>query len=160
MNRVGTGFDVHRFKRGRKLVLGGVVIPFERGLDGHSDADVLVHAIMDALLGALALGDIGCHFPDTDPDYAGADSIELLRRVSGLLAARGAKICNIDATILAEAPKMAPHIPLMCEHIAEAAGVAVGRVSVKATTLEKMGFIGRGEGIGAMAVAGVDVKDD
>lgn len=160
MYRVGTGFDVHRFKQGRKLVLGGVDIVFERGLDGHSDADVLVHAVMDALLGSMALGDIGRHFPDTDPAYAGADSIELLRRVCGLISGRGARICNIDATILAEAPKMAPHIELMCANIAEAAGLAVDRVSVKATTLEKMGFVGRGEGIGAMAVAGVNAEDD
>lgn len=160
MYRVGTGFDVHRFKQGRRLVLGGVDIPFERGLDGHSDADVLVHAVMDALLGAMALGDIGLHFPDTDAAYSGADSLELLRHVRGLLADRGATICNIDATILAEAPKMAPHIALMCRNMAAAAGIDAGRVSVKATTLEKMGFIGRGEGIGAMAVAGVEVKND
>lgn len=157
MLRIGTGFDVHALKEGRKLILGGVDIPFTRGLQGHSDADVLVHAIMDALLGSMAMGDIGQHFPDTDPDYAGADSLELLRKVASLVAEKGAKISNIDATLLAEQPKMAPHIDEMRKNISGALGVEDGQVSVKATTLEKMGFLGRGEGIGAMAIAGVEV---
>ncbi len=157
MLRVGTGFDVHALKEGRKLILGGVDIPFGTGLEGHSDADVLVHAVIDALLGAMALGDIGSHFPDTDPGYEGADSIVLLRKVGDLLAERGAKAGNIDATILAERPRMAPHIEEMRINIAAALGIEPAQVSVKATTLEKMGFLGRGEGIGAMAVAGVEV---
>ena len=151
--RIGHGYDVHRLVEGRALILGGVTIPHSLGLDGHSDADVLVHAIMDALLGAAALGDIGQHFPDTDPAYAGADSLELLRQVAALLRQQGWEIGNIDATILAQRPKLAPHIPAMRERIAAAAGVPADAVSVKATTEERLGFTGREEGIAAHAVA-------
>jgi 2-C-methyl-D-erythritol 2,4-cyclodiphosphate synthase len=158
MLRVGTGFDAHALVAGRRLILGGVDIPSDRGLDGHSDADVLVHAVMDALLGAMALGDIGQHFPDTDPDYEGADSMVLLEKVGSLIEERGAKIGNIDSTILAEHPKMAPHIDTMRLNIANALGIEAVQVSVKATTLEKMGFLGRGEGIGAMATVGIEVE--
>ena len=157
MMRVGTGFDVHRFAEDRKLILGGVDVPHGKGLDGHSDADVLVHAIMDALLGAMALGDIGKLFPDTDPALEGADSMDLLRQVRAAVAENGGQIVNIDSTILAEKPKMAPHIAEMCAKIAEALGIDPRQVSVKATTLERMGFLGRGEGIGAMAIAAVEV---
>jgi 2-C-methyl-D-erythritol 2,4-cyclodiphosphate synthase len=151
--RVGHGFDVHAFASGRKLIIGGVDIPHERGLLGHSDADVLLHALCDALLGAAALGDIGKHFPDSDPRYKGIDSRELLRHVAGLLAEKGWKVGNVDATIIAQAPKMAPHIPAMRAHIAADLGVAEAGVNVKATTTEKLGFTGRGEGIAAEAVA-------
>lgn len=158
MMRIGTGFDVHSLKEGRKLIIGGVEIPAEMGLDGHSDADVLVHAVMDAILGAMALGDIGHHFPDTEAEYRGADSLALMRKVAEMVERNGGEIINIDSTILAEKPKMAPHIDEMRANIASALGIGAGRVSVKATTLEQMGFLGRGEGIGAMAVAGVEAK--
>ncbi len=150
--RVGHGFDVHAFAAGRKLILGGVEILHERGLLGHSDADVLLHAICDALLGAAGLGDIGRHFPDNDPAYAGIDSRKLLRDVAGRIAGLGWNVGNVDATIIAQAPKMAPHIASMTAHIAADLGVAVSRVNVKATTTEKLGFTGRGEGIAAEAV--------
>jgi 2-C-methyl-D-erythritol 2,4-cyclodiphosphate synthase len=151
--RIGQGFDVHALVAGRPLVIGGVGIPFERGLAGHSDADVLLHAICDALIGAAALGDIGRHFPDTDPRYRGIDSRELLRAVAGLLRAEGYGVVNVDATIIAQAPRMAPHIPAMRAHIAADLGIDLTAVSVKAKTAEKLGFIGRGEGIVAEAVA-------
>lgn len=150
--RVGQGFDVHAFCEGRKLVIGGMEIPHDRGLLGHSDADVLLHAICDALLGAAGLGDIGRHFPDHDPRYQGIDSRELLRDVVGRLNALGWKVGNVDATIIAQAPKMAPHISAMVTHIAEDLRVEAGQVNVKATTTEKLGFTGRGEGIAAEAV--------
>ena len=154
--RIGHGYDVHRLVEGRRLILGGVEIPFERGLLGHSDADVLTHAVMDALLGAAALGDIGRHFPDTDPAYAGADSLKLLGRVARALGENGYKVGNVDATVLAQRPKLAPHIPLMRERLAAAMGADPGRVSVKATTEEGLGFTGAGEGIAAHAVALVE----
>ncbi|MDP2254155.1 MAG: 2-C-methyl-D-erythritol 2,4-cyclodiphosphate synthase, partial [Thiobacillus sp.] len=138
--RVGHGFDVHAFAEGRRLILGGVDIPFDRGLAGHSDADVLLHAICDALLGAAGLGDIGRHFPDTDAAFAGIDSRILLRRVAEQLKSRGWRVGNVDATIIAQAPKMAPHIARMTAHIADDLGVAIDRVNVKATTTEKLGF--------------------
>lgn len=150
--RVGHGFDVHALVEGRKLIIGGVDIPFERGLAGHSDADVLLHAICDALLGGAGLGDIGRHFPDTDKAYAGIDSRILLRRVAEQLRERGWQTGNVDATIIAQAPKMAPHIARMTAHIADDLGIAIDRVNVKATTTEKLGFTGRGEGIAAEAV--------
>ncbi|MDZ7583497.1 MAG: 2-C-methyl-D-erythritol 2,4-cyclodiphosphate synthase [Thiobacillus sp.] len=150
--RVGHGFDVHALVEGRKLIIGGVDIPYERGLAGHSDADVLLHAICDALLGAAGLGDIGRHFPDTDATFAGIDSRILLRRVAEQLRERAWQVGNIDATIIAQAPKMAPHIARMTAHIADDLGVALDRVNVKATTTEKLGFTGRGEGIAAEAV--------
>jgi 2-C-methyl-D-erythritol 2,4-cyclodiphosphate synthase len=149
--RIGQGFDVHALVAGRRLVIGGVAIPYEKGLQGHSDADVLLHAICDALLGAAALGDIGRHFPDTDPAYAGADSRRLLREVRQKLA--GYRIVNLDATILAQAPRMAPHVPQMIANIASDLGIEPGAVSIKATTTEHLGFIGRVEGIAAQAVA-------
>ncbi len=151
--RVGHGYDVHRLTEGRKLILGGVEIPWEKGLLGHSDADVLAHGVMDALLGAAGLGDIGRHFPDTDPAYSGADSLELLARVAGLLGERGWSVGNVDATILAQRPKLAPHIPQMAENLAKAMGVPPDRVNVKATTEEGLGFTGSGEGMAAHAVA-------
>ncbi len=151
--RVGHGYDVHRLTEGRKLILGGVEIPFEKGLLGHSDADVLAHGVMDALLGAAGLGDIGRHFPDTDPAYRGADSLGLLARVAGLLGERGWSVGNVDATILAQRPKLAPHIPQMAENLAKAMGVPPDRVNVKATTEEGLGFTGSGEGMAAHAVA-------
>lgn len=150
--RVGHGFDVHAFAAGRKLIIGGVDIPHDRGLLGHSDADVLLHAICDALLGAAGLGDIGRHFPDADARYKGIDSRELLRHVAGLLRERGWRVGNVDATIIAQAPKMAPHISAMGAHIAADLGVAEDAVNVKATTTERLGFTGRGEGIAAEAV--------
>lgn len=150
--RIGHGYDVHRLVEGRKCIIGGVDIPHETGLDGHSDADVLVHAVMDALLGALALGDIGKHFPDTDPRYKGADSMSLLRHVAALIAKEGYQLGNLDATVLAQAPKLAPHIMQMRENIAGALGCAVSRVSVKATTEEKLGFTGAKQGIAAHCV--------
>jgi len=150
--RVGQGFDVHAFAEGRKLIIGGVEIPYRAGLLGHSDADVLLHAICDALLGAAALGDIGRHFPDTDPRYRGADSRELLRQVGKLVAERGLAIENVDATIIAQAPKMAPHIPVMVQNIAQDLNIAVQAVNIKATTTEQLGFTGRGEGIAAQAI--------
>jgi 2-C-methyl-D-erythritol 2,4-cyclodiphosphate synthase len=151
--RIGQGFDVHALVEGRKLVIGGVDIPYERGLAGHSDADVLLHAICDALIGAAGLGDIGTHFPDTDPRYKGADSRRLLREVYGLLRANGYRVVNVDCTIIAQAPKMAPHIPRMRENIADDLGLDAGCVNVKAKTAERLGAIGRGEGIAAEAVA-------
>ena len=150
--RVGHGFDVHAFADNRKLIIGGVEIPYELGLAGHSDADVLLHAICDALLGAAGLGDIGRHFPDTDAAYAGIDSRILLRRVAEQLKERNWRVGNVDATIIAQAPKMAPHIARMTAHIADDLGIAIDRVNVKATTTEKLGFTGRGEGIAAEAV--------
>jgi len=150
--RIGHGYDVHRLVEGRPLILGGIEIPFERGLLGHSDADVLLHAIMDALLGAAALGDIGQLFPDTDARYAGAESVGLLREVSARLAAEGYAVGNIDATVLAQRPKLAPYVPAMRGQIAEACGVSIDCVSVKATTEEGLGFTGGGEGIAAHAV--------
>ncbi len=151
--RIGQGYDVHRLVGGRRLVLGGVEIDYEKGLLGHSDADVLVHAVMDAILGAAALGDIGKLFPDTDPEYSGADSIVLLKEVIKRTAEAGYYVENIDATVIAQAPKLMPHIAEMRKNIAEAAGVDVGRISVKATTEEGLGFTGSGEGIAASAVA-------
>ena len=150
--RIGHGFDVHAFAANRKLIIGGVDIPYARGLAGHSDADVLLHAICDALLGAAGLGDIGRHFPDTDMAFAGIDSRILLRRVVEQLRERGWQVSNVDATIIAQAPKMAPHIARMTAHIADDLGIALDRVNVKATTTEKLGFTGRGEGIAAEAV--------
>ena len=152
MVRIGHGFDVHQLVAGRKCIIGGVEIPHEKGLLGHSDADVLLHAICDALLGAAGLGDIGRHFPDTDSQYKGADSRALLRQVIALLNTSGFVVGNIDATIIAQAPKMAPHIQQMCLNIATDCGVEVGQVNVKATTTENLGFTGRGEGIAAEAV--------
>ena len=151
--RIGHGYDVHKLVSGRKLILGGVEIPHEKGLLGHSDADVLTHAIMDAILGAAALGDIGKLFPDTDPKYSGADSIELLKRVSALVSEKGYEIANIDATVIAQAPKLAPHIFEMRKNIASAIGADVENVSIKATTEEGLGFSGRKEGVAAHAVA-------
>ena len=151
--RIGHGYDVHRLVEGRKLILGGVDIPYEKGLLGHSDADVLLHAIMDAVLGAAALGDIGKHFPDTDPAYKGADSLALTRAVAKLIAEHGYTVGNIDATILCQAPKLAPHIAAMRQNIADAFGVSLDAVSVKATTEEHLGFTGEGLGIAAHAVA-------
>jgi 2-C-methyl-D-erythritol 2,4-cyclodiphosphate synthase len=148
--RIGQGFDVHALVAGRRLVIGGVAIPYEKGLEGHSDADVLLHAICDALLGAAALGDIGRHFPDSDPAYKGADSRVLLREVKNRIGKF--KIVNIDATILAQAPRMAPHVPRMIANIAADLGIAPGAVNIKATTTEHLGFIGRVEGIAAQAV--------
>lgn len=150
--RIGHGFDVHAYAAGRRLVIGGVDIPHDRGLAGHSDADVLLHAICDALLGAAGLGDIGRHFPDSDPRYEGIDSRELLRHVAGLLSAAGWRTGNVDATIIAQAPRMAPHIPQMCANIAADLGLSLEAVNVKATTTERLGFTGRGEGIAAEAV--------
>lgn len=149
--RVGTGYDVHRLEEGRKLILGGVGIPYEKGLKGHSDADVLVHAIMDALLGAAALGDIGKHFPDSDERYKGADSIVLLKEVGNILTNEGYYIENIDSTIIAQRPKLAPHIEQMRVNIAAALNLDVSRVSVKATTEEGLGFTGSGEGMAAQS---------
>ncbi len=153
--RVGMGYDVHRLVAGRDLILGGVKIDYELGLLGHSDADVLVHAIMDALLGAAALGDIGQHFPDTDSKYEGADSIMLLREVGKMLDENNYIIENIDATIIAQKPKMAPHIPAMRENIAHALGIELNQVNVKATTEEGLGFTGSGEGISSQAVCSI-----
>ena len=152
MIRIGQGYDVHRLTEGRKLILGGVDIPHEKGLLGHSDADVLLHAIMDAVLGAMAAGDIGKLFPDNDPTYKGADSLVLTRRVAEVMVERGYRLGNLDATVIAQAPKLAPHIPAMRGRIASAFGVEIDRVSVKATTEEKLGFTGSGEGIAAHAV--------
>ena len=151
--RIGQGFDVHQLVKGRKLIVGGVDIPYDKGLLGHSDADVLLHAICDALLGAAALGDIGRHFADTDAQYKNIDSRILLREVVRLVANAGFRVGNVDATIIAQAPKMAPHIPQMVENIATDLGVAINAINVKATTTEKLGFTGRGEGIAAQAVA-------
>ncbi|HHW14258.1 MAG TPA: 2-C-methyl-D-erythritol 2,4-cyclodiphosphate synthase [Firmicutes bacterium] len=150
--RVGTGYDVHRLVEGRPLVLGGVRVPHEKGLLGHSDADVLTHALMDALLGAAALGDLGQHFPDTDPAYAGADSLVLLREVVRKVTELGWRVANADAVVIAERPRLAPHLASMRERLAGALGCSVAAVSVKATTTEKLGFAGREEGIAAQAV--------
>ena len=150
--RIGQGFDVHALVEGRRLVIGGVEIPYQLGLAGHSDADVLLHAISDALLGAVGLGDIGRHFPDTDPKFKGVDSRHLLREVMRLVALKGFYVVNMDATIIAQAPRMAPHIPQMEANIAADLGVSTDVVNVKATTTEKLGYTGRGEGIAAQAV--------
>ncbi|NBC25523.1 MAG: 2-C-methyl-D-erythritol 2,4-cyclodiphosphate synthase [Bacteroidetes bacterium] len=151
--RVGLGYDVHAFSPGRKLILGGVEIPHSQGLKGHSDADVLLHAITDALLGAASLGDIGTHFPDTDPAFENADSIELLKKSAALVRSSDYEIANVDSTIVAETPQMAPHIPEMKKNIAAAIGCAIDDVSVKATTNEKMGWLGREEGIAVHCIA-------
>ena len=156
--RIGHGYDVHRLAPERKLILGGVELPFEKGLLGHSDADVLAHAVMDALLGAAALGDIGKLFPDSDPACEGADSLVLLRRVTEVLAEHGYQIGNVDATVLAQRPKLAPHIPAMREKLAGAMGSPADQVSVKATPEEGLGFTGAGEGIAAHAVALIENK--
>jgi 2-C-methyl-D-erythritol 2,4-cyclodiphosphate synthase len=157
--RVGQGFDVHPLARGRSLIIGGVTIPYDRGLDGHSDADVLLHAITDALLGAAALGDIGAHFPDSDPQFRGADSRVLLREAVKRVAAAGYRVANLDSTIIAQAPKMAPHIQYMVSNIAADLGIEPACVNVKAKTTEHLGFIGRGEGIAAEAVALLEPAD-
>lgn len=154
--RVGMGYDVHKLVEGRDLIMGGVNIPYEKGLLGHSDADVLLHAISDALLGAAALGDIGKHFPDTDPKYKGADSLKLLEHVGKLLDEKLYVIENIDATIIAQRPKMAPYIPQMRENIAKALGIDVDQVNVKATTEEGLGFTGTGEGISSQAICAIE----
>jgi 2-C-methyl-D-erythritol 2,4-cyclodiphosphate synthase len=151
--RIGQGFDVHALVAGRLLIIGGVTIPHDKGLAGHSDADVLLHAVCDALLGAAAMGDIGRHFPDTDPAYKGADSRRLLRRVGEMLRTAGVRIVNVDSTIIAQAPKMAPHIPSMVANIAADLGIEPDCVNVKAKTTEALGFAGRGEGIAADAIA-------
>ena len=154
--RIGQGFDVHPLVEDRKLIVGGVEIPHEKGLEGHSDGDVLLHAICDALLGAAGLGDIGHHYPDSDDAYAGIDSRQLLRDVGKKLQLRELKVVNVDATIIAQAPRMAPHIPRMIGNIASDLGVAPAAINIKATTTEQLGFTGRGEGIAATAVALVD----
>lgn len=156
MTRFGMGYDVHQLVENRKLIIGGVDIPYEKGLLGHSDADVLLHAISDALLGAAALGDIGKHFPDTDPRYKGADSLKLLKEVGNLLAAKGYVVGNVDATIVAQKPKMLPHIPQMRENIARVLRVDIDQINVKATTEEHLGFTGSGQGISSYAVAGIE----
>lgn len=155
MTRFGMGYDVHQLVENRKLIIGGVDIPYEKGLLGHSDADVLLHAISDALLGAAALGDIGKHFPDTDPRYKGADSLKLLEEVGNLLAEKGYVVGNVDATIVAQKPKMLPHIPQMRENIARVLRVDIDQINVKATTEEHLGFTGSGQGISSYAVAGI-----
>jgi 2-C-methyl-D-erythritol 2,4-cyclodiphosphate synthase len=154
--RIGIGFDVHKLVEGRKLILGGVIIPFEKGLLGHSDADALVHAINDALLGACALGDIGRHFPDTNPDYKNISSLVLLKKVKNLLSVEGYKVINIDSVICAQKPKLAPYIDKMRRNIADTLDIAVDQISIKATTTEELGFEGRGEGISAQAVCLVE----
>lgn len=154
--RIGHGYDVHKLSQNRKLIIGGVEIPFEAGLFGHSDADVLLHAVCDSLLGAAALGDIGKHFPDTDPAYKNINSLFLLKKVGELISEGGYKICNIDATIIAQSPKMSPYIQKMRENIAEALNIDVSLVSVKATTEEGLGFSGRKEGISAHSVCLID----
>lgn len=156
--RIGHGYDVHKLVENRKLILGGVDVPYERGLLGHSDADVLLHAISDAILGAIGEGDIGKHFPDTDPAYKGADSIKLLMHVMALADGKGYAIGNLDATIVAQRPKLASHIPQMRENIARALNVEADRINVKATTTEELGFCGRGEGIAAYAVVLLERK--
>lgn len=154
--RIGMGYDVHKLVENRDLILGGVKIPYEKGLLGHSDADVLLHAIMDALLGAAALGDIGKHFPDTDPAYKGASSMELLKQVGALIEQKLYVIGNIDATIIAQRPKMAPHIEKMRENVAKALGIEKDQINIKATTEEGLGFTGSGEGISSQAIAALD----
>jgi 2-C-methyl-D-erythritol 2,4-cyclodiphosphate synthase len=156
MIRSGIGYDVHRLVQGRRLILGGIEIPYLLGLEGHSDADVLSHAIADALLGAICAGDIGQHFPNTDESLRGISSIDILKRVAALLAEKKARVVNVDATVITEAPKIAPHVPAMRQKIANAIGVSESSVSLKATTNEKLGPIGRGEGIAAMAIATVE----
>jgi 2-C-methyl-D-erythritol 2,4-cyclodiphosphate synthase len=156
--RVGQGFDVHALVPGRRLVIGGVEIPHPKGLEGHSDADVLLHAICDALLGAAALGDIGQHFPEDHPNFRDADSRELLREIAKKVAAAGYRIVNVDATVIAEAPRMAPHVARMIGNIASDLGIAPAAVSVKATTTERLGFTGRGEGIAAQAIALIEER--
>jgi 2-C-methyl-D-erythritol 2,4-cyclodiphosphate synthase len=151
MIRVGQGYDVHRFNDGDHIILGGVKIPYEQGLEAHSDGDVVLHALCDALLGAAALGDIGKHFPDTDPEFKGADSRELLRHVYKIVQEQGYKLGNADITIVAQAPKMAPHIPAMCDNIAADLQVDLNQINIKATTTEKLGFEGRKEGIAVHA---------
>jgi len=159
VTRVGFGFDVHPLAAGRPLVLGGVTVEFERGLGGHSDADVLSHAVGEALLGALALGDLGRHFPDTDPRYRGISSLRLLRSVVELIAARGGRLINVDATVLAQAPRLAPLLPEMAKRLADVLGLEVDRVSVKAKSPEGLGLVGRQEGMAAMAVVSVEVTE-
>ncbi len=159
MTRSGLGFDIHPLVRGRPLVLGGVTVPGELGLDGHSDADALTHAVADALLGAMALGDLGRHFPDTDPRYAGVESLALLRRVVGLVRERGGRLVNVDATVICQAPRLAPHLDEMAKRLAAAMDVEAGRVSVKAKSPEHLGLLGRGEGIAALAVVSVETQD-
>lgn len=159
MVRIGHGYDVHRLTEGRKLIIGGVEIPYEKGLLGHSDADVLVHAIMDAMLGALALGDIGKHFPDTSPEYEGADSIMLLKRVNKIIADKGYAVGNLDSTVIIQSPKLAAYIDKMRENIAEALSCEIDRISVKATTEERLGFTGSGEGAAAHAVCILEARD-
>lgn len=156
--RVGMGYDVHKFQQGRPLIIGGVTIPYEKGLLGHSDADVLLHGIKDALLGAAALGDIGKHFPDTDPKYRGASSLELLVHVGKQLQQAGYRVNNIDGTIIAEKPKMAPYIPAMRKNIAEALKINEDQINIKATTTEGLGFEGRKEGIASMAIASIQKR--
>jgi 2-C-methyl-D-erythritol 2,4-cyclodiphosphate synthase len=156
--RCGIGYDIHRLTEGRKLILGGVEIPSHRGLEGHSDADVLAHAIADALLGAVAAGDIGQHFPNTDESIRGISSIEILKRVQALLAEKKARPVNIDATVIAEAPRIGPYVAAMRKQIAAALGIPAGQINIKATTNETLGTLGRGEGIAAMAVAAVQVE--
>jgi 2-C-methyl-D-erythritol 2,4-cyclodiphosphate synthase len=153
----GIGYDVHRFAENRPLVLGGVTIPHTHGLDGHSDADVLCHAIADAILGAIGEADIGHHFPNTDPACAGMSSLEIVRRAAELVAAQGGRICNIDSSLIAEAPKVGPHVAAMKVNLGKVLGIDPRRVGIKATTNERLGFIGRGEGIAAMAVASVEL---
>ena len=157
MTRVGFGFDLHPFAAGRPLVLGGVTVEFDRGLAGHSDADVLSHAVGEALLGALALGDLGRHFPDTDPRYRGISSLTLLRHVVELVRARGGRLVNVDATVLAQAPRLAPLLPEMAKRLADVLGLEIDRVSVKAKSPEGLGLLGRQEGMAAMAVVSVEV---
>jgi 2-C-methyl-D-erythritol 2,4-cyclodiphosphate synthase len=159
MNLTGIGYDVHRFAENRALILGGVEIPHTHGLDGHSDADVLAHAIADAVLGAIGERDIGHHFPNSDESIRGISSLEILRKTAALVAGRGGRVINIDATLIAEAPKIGPHVAKMRENLAAALSIPVARVGVKATTNERMGFLGRGEGIAAMAVASVLLPD-
>jgi 2-C-methyl-D-erythritol 2,4-cyclodiphosphate synthase len=154
--RVGLGYDSHRLAEGRKLIVGGIEIPFERGLDGHSDSDVLTHAVIDALLGAAGLGDIGHHFPDTDERWRGADSIALLEQVAAMLVERGLRVVNVDCTVIMEAPKIAPHRDAIRARLAAALGLGEGQVNVKASTGERMGFVGRGEGAAALAIAAIE----
>lgn len=154
--RIGHGYDVHRLVEGRALILGGVQIPYEKGLLGHSDADVLTHAVMDALLGAIAARDIGYHFPDTDPAYSGADSLRLCARVGEMVREAGYVLSNLDVTVIAQRPKLAPHLLQMVEHLARALGVEQGQINIKATTEEGLGFTGAGEGIAAHAVCLVE----
>ena len=159
MTLSGIGYDVHRFAEGRPLILGGVEIAHSHGLDGHSDADVLTHAIADAVLGAIGERDIGFHFPNSDESIRGISSLEILRKAAALVRAQGGRVLNIDATLIAEAPKISPHVAAMRVQLADALALPVARVGVKATTNERMGFLGRGEGIAAMAVASVEVPD-